>query len=177
MKLSNALLAALWLTSAHALALPEDRTQPIEVTADSAEQDERAGTTTYTGKVLIMQGSIRIEADKVVLKSQNNKLSMMTATGNPASFQQQPEAEKGLVKARGKQLSYNVAEEHIILEQDANLEQDGSTVNGDRIDYYVTQRVVKASAAPNEPQKRVRVVIPPADNAAPTTPAAPTTAP
>lgn len=164
MKRTSLLLATAvtaWLNAPLALALPEDRSQPIEVTADSAEQDERAGTTTYTGRVQIVQGSIRIDADKVVLKSQNGKLSQIAATGGPATFQQQPDSEKGLIKARGTHLDYNVADDHIVLQQEASLEQDGSIVNGDRIDYYVSQRLVKASAAPDEPQKRVRVVIPP----------------
>lgn len=164
MKRTSLLLAictSAWLAAPAVHALPEDRKQPVEVTADSAERDERAGTTTYSGRVLIVQGTIRIEADTVVLKSNGSKLQHMQASGAPATFQQQPEPDKGLVTARGKRIDYNVAEEHVILLDDASMEQDGSTVNGDRIDYFVSKQLVKAGAAPDQPQRRVRVVIPP----------------
>ena len=58
-------------------------------------------------------------------------------------------------------MDYLVSEEHVVLQQNARMEQDGSVVQGDRIDYYVNQRLVKAAADKSAPQKRVRVVIPP----------------
>lgn len=41
-------------------ALPDDRTKPIEIQANSAERDAKTGVTTYTGNVDIQQGSIHI---------------------------------------------------------------------------------------------------------------------
>lgn len=153
--------ACLSLLACAAHALPEDRQQPIEVSADSAERDEKAGTTTYTGRVQVDQGTIRIEADKVVLFTEGKKVTRINAVGQPAKFQQQPEPNKGLVHAQGLTMDYLVSEEHVVLQQNARMEQDGSVVQGDRIDYYVNQRLVKAAADKSAPQKRVRVVIPP----------------
>lgn len=45
-------------------ALPEDRSQSIRITADSAVRDERAGETRYEGSVELTQGSLRILADR-----------------------------------------------------------------------------------------------------------------
>ena len=75
--------------------LPEDQQQPIHVTADSAVQENNI--VTYRGNVLIVQGSIRIDADQVVIYHDKGKLQKAVATGKPAHFQEQPEADGGLI--------------------------------------------------------------------------------
>ena len=47
------------------------------------------------------------------------------------------------------------------LREDAKLEQDGTTVRGDRIDYFIRQEVVRAAAEQGGEKRRVEVVIPP----------------
>jgi len=60
------LLAVLFVAfSGTVLALPDDREQPIRITADQALRDEKQGFTEYTGNVRMDQGSLHIEADKI----------------------------------------------------------------------------------------------------------------
>ena len=45
--------------SASALALPSDRSQPISLVADKATYNDKTGITTYTGNVVIEQGTMK----------------------------------------------------------------------------------------------------------------------
>ncbi|HEY9037047.1 MAG TPA: lipopolysaccharide transport periplasmic protein LptA [Pseudomonadales bacterium] len=160
-RLGTALLLLAGLSSlTH--ALPDDRDQPVRISADQAEQDEQRGITTYSGHVVISQGSIRMTADEVIIYSEQGEVSRMDARGTPAVLQQQPDANKGPVWARGKLVRYHLTDEHLELIGDASLEQENSTVRGERIDYYIQKRLVKAaSQSKGSDAQRVEVVLPP----------------
>ncbi|WP_351125661.1 LptA/OstA family protein, partial [Shewanella sp. T24-MNA-CIBAN-0130] len=48
------------LGSVSAWALPNDSQQPIHISADDAQLDDKKGVATYTGGVIITQGSMKI---------------------------------------------------------------------------------------------------------------------
>lgn len=151
-----ALLSPLWTSSVG--ALPTDREQPIEITADHAVQE--GGQVTYTGDVVIIQGSLRIEANQVVVYSEDRKVQRMIATGDRAHLQQLPEAEGALVKARARTITYLQREDLIILEEDAEVEQEGSVITGKRIDYLVATETVRAQSG-TDGSDRVQMVLQP----------------
>ncbi|RIJ77838.1 lipopolysaccharide transport periplasmic protein LptA, partial [Nakamurella silvestris] len=87
--------------SATAFALPSDRNQPISLVADKATYSEATGVTTYTGNVIIEQGTMKLQASSIVAQLNKSKqISTITATGGPAKFQQQVDSAKGV--ARGE---------------------------------------------------------------------------
>ncbi|MEM7692535.1 MAG: LptA/OstA family protein, partial [Pseudomonadota bacterium] len=47
--------------SALGQALPDDRRQSIEISANRAVRDDKAGYTIYSGDVVLEQGSLQIE--------------------------------------------------------------------------------------------------------------------
>lgn len=168
-KYSMTVLTLLLGAASHGWALPDDREQPVHISANQAEQDEQRGITTYRGNVLITQGSIRLTAEEVIIYSESGEVSHMDARGTPAVMQQQPAADKGLVWARGKLVRYHLDDEHLELVGDASLEQEGSTVRSERIDYYIQKRLVKAAsqAIDGNTSQRVEVVLPPKTKATP----------
>lgn len=143
-----------------ALALPEDREQPIHIEADEALRDEKQGFTRYTGNVKMDQGSLHIEADQITIYHVGEEADRILATGKPAHLQQQPDPEKGIIKARAENIEYMKNEQRIELRQSAHIEQDGSIVTGDSIDYLIDQQLVKAGSALGGDTSRVQVVIP-----------------
>jgi lipopolysaccharide export system protein LptA len=154
--LGNALCATL------AWALPDDREQPIYVQSDRAERDERKGTTVYTGEVEIDQGSLHISADSVTIRDADEQVSRIEATGEPAKMRQKPAPDREPVYARARTIEYDVVQEVLTLVEDASVTQEGTTVTGDRIVYYVREQRVKATGGGATPgQERVKVVIPP----------------
>ncbi|QIB66589.1 lipopolysaccharide transport periplasmic protein LptA [Kineobactrum salinum] len=158
--LGRCLGAALLLWALAVSALPEDRQQSIRITADQALRDEKQGFTEYTGNVRMEQGSLRIEADKITIYHQAEAADRIVAEGSPARMQQQPEPDKGLIHARALVIEYYEAEERVQLNREARIEQEGSIVTGDRIDYLIAEQRVKADSGQNGSGSRVEVVIP-----------------
>ncbi len=143
-----------------AQALPTDRDQPIHIDADTADLDQKAGILTYIGNVVIDQGSIHIEAAKAVIYSKNSEVYRVVATGGPAHFQQQPELNKPLVKAQGNSLVYDISSEKLTITEHARVEQNGSVITGDVINYDIHLATVEAGRR-TENSERVKVILQP----------------
>ena len=77
-----------------------------------------------------------------------------------AKLQQQPDPLKGPVKARAEVIEYHKIEERIHLISNAHIEQDGSTVTGQSINYYVAEQKIMADSDTSDESDRVEVVIP-----------------
>ena len=154
------LLAGLCATPAH--ALPEDREQPIHITADKAVRDEKRGLTVYSGNVEMRQGSMELEADTLTIYHEANDANKIVARGAPARMRQQPEIDKGLVHAHAAIITYLRDVERVNLRKGAHLERDdGTLVTGDSIDYFIIKQLVKAESDRNDEDNKVVVVIPP----------------
>ncbi|NJD85120.1 lipopolysaccharide transport periplasmic protein LptA, partial [Candidatus Erwinia dacicola] len=83
---ASLLLAA----SLPALALTGDSEKPVNVDSENQALDMQGNVATFTGKVIVTQGSIKITADKVVVTrpgGDSNK-TIVDAYGNPATFYQ-----------------------------------------------------------------------------------------
>ncbi len=148
----------LLLGSAASRALPDDTEQPIHITTDEALRDEKTGRTVYQGNVELVQGTIKITADRITFYRLENEAERIVAEGSPARMQQQPEPDSPLMHAHGDIIEYFRSEERVQLRENAQVDQDGSIVQGDLIDYFISEQLVKAAA---ESDKRVIVVIPP----------------
>ncbi len=147
------------LTSPLAFALDSDRDQPVHITADKGTFNQQTGVNVYTGNVLIIQGTIRLEADNIVVNlDKTNSLKNATATGKPAKFQQKISADKGIAYGEGNQVFYDAATAQITLTGNAKINQDGSSFNGNTLRYGMTQGDIEGSG---NSQQRVEMVIPP----------------
>jgi lipopolysaccharide export system protein LptA len=155
--------ASLWsllVCAGSVCALQSDRSEPISIEADTAERDEAKGTTTYSGAVLMQQGSMKINADKVVIYSTKDKVSHIVATGRPVHYEQKPSEKQALVIAQANTLEYQIQDESLHLIDSAFLEQEGTNLSGNRIDYDVKNSVVKAGGEAKN-KERVRMIINP----------------
>lgn len=159
-----------------AMALPDDRNQPIEIQANSAERDAKSGVTTYSGNVDIRQGSIHISADTVVLNSnKNNELTQITANGKPATYTQQLSGPNDIVDAKASKIHFDVAKDLITLLGNGTLKQQGGSITGERIEYDIKTERVRAQAAESgstDNSRRITVIIPPGKKTANTNSAA-----
>ena len=131
------------LMTNQALALSTDRDQPAEVEADDIEFDFQKGLRTYINNVSVVQGTLRIKADKVVTKYENDDLSLATAWGNLARFKQRPD---------GKQYDTEGWARKIIVDQKANtltllgkaaVKQGPNTARGETIVYNMANDTMR----------------------------------
>lgn len=157
------LVAVIGSLSPSLWALASDKQQPIHISSDKAERNEKKGVTIYEGAVQMDQGTLRIKADKVVIHSVNNEIAKIIATGKPAHYQQKPSPEKQLVVAKGDTIEYMIDVEKLHLINNASLRQnDGTTMTGKRIDYNIKESLVKAqSNKTNSKDDRIHMVIQP----------------
>ena len=72
----TALATVIGLASIAAFALPSDRNQPITLLADRATFNERTGVTTYSGNVIIEQGTMKLQANSIVANLNNKRHTM-----------------------------------------------------------------------------------------------------
>lgn len=160
---SRRLLLALSLVctmSQAVIALEDDNTKPIRISADKALRNEKEGFTVYSGNVEMEQGSLRINAKKITIYRIAEEADRIVAKGKPAHLQQQPEPGKGVVQAEAGIIEYYKAEARIHLKKNARIEQDGSKVAGETIDYYIDEQLVKAGSNRKNNDSRVEVIIP-----------------
>ena len=141
-------------------ALPSDREQPIRISADQALRDEREGYTEYTGNVRLQQGSLQIQANKLTIFHRQEAADRIVAEGSPARLQQQPTTDKAVIHAAALSIEYFKSQERVKLSREARIEQEGSIVTGNTIDYFMAEQRVKADAGRREDGGRVEVVIP-----------------
>jgi lipopolysaccharide export system protein LptA len=77
------------LGSVSAWALPNDQDQPIRIQADDAQLDDKQGIATYTGNVIIIQGSMKVTGNTVTMtRTPAGDIDVVTAVGNLAYFEQ-----------------------------------------------------------------------------------------
>jgi lipopolysaccharide export system protein LptA len=161
----TALVSLVGLCSATAFSLPSDRNQPITLLADRATFNERTGITTYTGNVIIEQGTMRLQANSIVANlNDKRQISQITATGSPAQFQQKVDPAKGLAKGQAQKIVYNAETGIITLSGNAFLQQDGASIRGATLKYSMNKGDIEAIGAPNKTGSeagRVKIVIPP----------------
>jgi lipopolysaccharide export system protein LptA len=155
-----ALLSLVLSVGAH--ALDSDRKQAIEIQADRAELDEKTGEARYEGQVVLVQGSLTIKADLLVLKADGSQqLTAVVATGKPATFSQTPEAGKPPVTARASTIDYQVARETLLLQGQAVVVQNNNVFQGERIEYDIPHQRMQASSSGSTTGGRVKMTLPP----------------
>lgn len=176
MKLSRIVSAALLglglaFLARPGLALSTDSEQPIEIEADFAELDDEEGTTVYVGKVVVIQGSIRMTGDRLRVNFTPEKdLKEAYLEGKPATFKQTPEKGED-VHGEALEIEYHALESFLYLIQKAKMTQGERLFEGHRINYDTKKSIITAhsaragEAAKDEIAKegggRVRIIIPP----------------
>lgn len=154
-------------------ALPEDTQQEVVILSDRAEIDRKTGIVIYEGHVVLTQGTLRIESDRLTIIRNDNVLEQAIAEGQPARYQQQVTPEKPLTKAAGNRIDYFANRREVTVKGEAWLEQDGNTFSGEKLLYNMADETVKAtgSAASGEVSKdgnnRIRMVIQPHSQSTP----------
>jgi lipopolysaccharide export system protein LptA len=153
-----------------ASALSTDRDQPVSIEADWAEADDRRGISVYKGKVLIVQGSLKISGDEVTMYfDDENELKRLVAVGRLARFQQKPDGKAEAQRAKANRIVYEVTKDTMILTGNAQLAQGADKINADRIVYdTLNARIKGESKAASKSSKstggssgRVRITINP----------------
>ncbi|MBT4145524.1 MAG: lipopolysaccharide transport periplasmic protein LptA [Gammaproteobacteria bacterium] len=145
-------------------AIDGDTAQPVSIESNSGFYDDKKGVSIYTGMVIVMQGSMRMDADKVVVYMENREIQKLVATGTPVKFQQTPEEGKEDVHGKALTAEYYPETKLLIMVEEAVVWQGKNSTASERIEYDRIAEVVKAGSSGSD-SKRVHVILQPKDGA------------
>lgn len=148
------------LTCSNTWALSSDRNQPLQIDADQAEIDQQSGISIYRGNVRLSRGSMLLIADELVVSQVGGHVSLVTATGSPASYRQLSDKQQD-VRANALRMEYHVQNGQLLLIKQAELHQDANVFASERIIYDSITDRVNAGADAASPQDRVHITIQP----------------
>jgi len=155
-----------------------DRDKPIQIEADRVTVDDIKQSSTFEGNVQMHQGTLFIEAAKIVAVQDKKGFSQITATGQLAHFRQKRDGVNEYAEGFGERIVYDSFAETADFFGQARVKREGDDVRGEHIIYNTKTGVFQVfgttDKSPDTPNKgRVTIVIQPKDKAAETAPNAP----
>src|SRR5436309_15206593 len=119
-------LAAMWaLTAESALAEKADRDKPINIESDSMISDDAKKVSTFDGKVVLVQGSLVIRADRIVVRQDADGFSHGAASGKPATFRHKRGAYGDYIDGQGVRIEYDNKLERVEFLDGPRLRPEG----------------------------------------------------
>lgn len=128
----------------------QDTGLPVEVTAERLSVDQKTGKATFSGKVLVGQGDMRLAADSVTVTyaaGGQQRISALLAEGN-VTMVSGPDA------AEAHAATYDVESGNVVLTGDVLLTQSGNVLAGEKVTIDLATGTANASG-------RVRSVLQP----------------
>lgn len=173
-----------------AMSLSTDRSKPLTVNADKVEIDDQSGNSIYCGKVIVIQGTLRITGDKLtVTVDEKRKIKTIVAEGKPATpkklqkpdwcfypadktrkpivakgepstYKQRPDNKKEDVVGEAWHMEFQAVKDLLIMTDKAQITHAGNKFQSARILYHVKQDLVDAGSASSQ-DGRVNIIINP----------------
>lgn len=162
--LSLCLSLPVWAESA-------DRDKPIELEADTVTVNDAKKTSTYTGNVILTQGTLVIRADKLIVREDKDGFQHSTSTGNPTTFKQKREGKNEYMQGSGQRIEYDGRMDKVQLYTKAWVKRGEDIVYGDYISYDANAEFAEViggakSESGGTSSGRVKAIIQPKNKAA-----------
>ncbi len=162
------LFGLIWLAySAHAMAEAADRDKPIDLEADTVKVDDSKQISTYSGNVILTQGTLVIRADKLIVREDQGGFQHSTSLGNPTTFKQKMEGKNEYMEGSAQRIEYDGRMDKVQLYTKAWVKRGNDIVHGDYIMYDASAEYAEVigggsqAATPGTPSGRVRAIIQP----------------
>jgi len=174
----NVILLLMMMVASPALAEKADREKPIDLEADALTTNDAKKISTYTGNVILTQGTLAIHADKLVVREDKEGFQHSTSTGNPTTFRQKMEGKEQFIQGSAQRIEYDGHMDKIQLYGKAWVKRGEDIVHGDYIMYDASSEYAEViggpqAATPTNPKGRVRAVIQPKSKVQPAKPETP----
>ncbi|HHF2854556.1 TPA: lipopolysaccharide transport periplasmic protein LptA [Vibrio diabolicus] len=152
-------LLALVLVAPQALALKSDTQQPVYINSDTQQVDMKSNQVIFKGDVSLKQGSINIDADRIVVTRdpKTEAIKQIQAFGKPAKFSQLMDDGKTL-SGQAVELDYRISTDELTMKGQAQLAQDNNTIKGSSIRYQIGKQKLVADSSKEE---RVTTILQP----------------
>jgi lipopolysaccharide export system protein LptA len=167
--LAALLAGALALAALSLRAERADRDKPTHIEANRMSADEARRMSIFEGNVVLTKGTIRVDAERIVVRQDADGYQYATATGNPVRFRQKGDrrGEREGVWTEGEALRVEIDDRRQTIElfERARVRRDQDEVRGEFIALDLRTEFFTAGPAKGAPagatEARVRAVIQP----------------
>lgn len=156
-------IGAMLLCGPAAYALKSDADQPINIRARSVEANEKTGVSVYRGNVVLTQGSLRIEAERLEVTLREGRTELIRAWGKPVRMRSRTDRGEE-IRARAERAEYHSPKRQLDLYGDVELRRDGDVFTGAVVHYALDDEIFTAEGGAGG---QVSAVIQPAKREAP----------
>jgi len=164
-ELQNLLLATALLACVPAcFAERADRDKPLLLEADQVLVDDMHQTSTFTGNVRLIQGTMLIRGDKIEVVKHKDGFNQVKAYGKTANFRQKREGTEEYVEGYGERIEYDTGTGTVDFYVQARVKRELDEVRGDHITYSMKTEIFQASSSAGSMYTkpgRVRAVLQP----------------
>ncbi len=138
-----------------------DRDKPIDIDADKAEVDDARQISTFTGNVVVVQGTMVIHGDKMVVTQDKDGFKHGTAYGHPATYRQKREGLDEYVEGYGERIEYDTRANMVDFYVHARVKRGQDEVRSEHVTYNASTEIFQADdkGADNGAPKRVHAVL------------------
>jgi lipopolysaccharide export system protein LptA len=137
------LFALALLVAPAARALKSDADQPINIHARSVAANEKTGVSTYRGNVVLTQGSLRLEADRLEVTLHEGRTDLIRAWGKPLHMVTRTDAGEE-VRATAARAEYHGKARRLDLYDEVELKRGADVFTGAVVHYLLDQETFSA---------------------------------
>ena len=138
-----------------------DRDKPIELEADTVTVNDAKKASTYSGNVILTQGTLVIKGDKLVVREDIEGFQHSTSLGNPTTFRQKRDGTDEYIEGSSLRIEYDGRMDKVQLYTKASVKRGADIVTGDYINYDANSEYaeVLGGKSATGTQGRVKAVI------------------
>jgi len=109
--------------------------EPIDITSDTVEANQKQNTVTFQGNVIAKQGNTTLYADTLIIYYDPNtqKLKEMMAIGNVKVVQLDR-------RATGQRATFHQGENKVVLDGEAVVREGENVIRGERLIFYIDEK-------------------------------------
>jgi lipopolysaccharide export system protein LptA len=164
-RLPAILSVALALACAGAAAERGDREKEIVVGADRLTADDANRTSTFEGNVVVTQGTMRMTANRVIVREDAERHKFYVASGSPVTFRQKRDKVDEWVEGFAERAEFDDRNDVLKLYSRARVKSNENELTGEFISYDMKREVAEVTGAPPgqaaPANSRVKVIITP----------------
>jgi lipopolysaccharide export system protein LptA len=124
-----------------------DREKPINVSADELTANNEIQESVFKGNVVLTQGTLRITADRVVIREDKEGYRFAVAYGAPVSFRQKRDKVDDYIEGWAERAEYDNKSEVMKLFNKARIKSSQGDLAGDFISYNTARELFQVTGA------------------------------
>lgn len=140
----NKIIFLLLFLSPNCYSEKADKDQPIIIDSDELLIDDSKNTSTYSGDVILQQGTLIIRGDKLTIREDKQGFQHSTSIGKPTTFKQKMENSEDYIEGQALTIEYDGNMDKIHLYSKARVKKGNDLVIGDYIMYDANSEFAQA---------------------------------